>query len=212
MVAPRCSTGGDGAIEEVFMTKLKTGACLLALSVAGSGVAEARISSCATASEISAIQISAVQQELTDAALACGPSEVAMFNRFQTTFGAELRKSDALMLRMFKRLNGAAKGNAEYDAYKTRAIAHAEQRRTKPGAHADFCRTADIVFAAALAPDKPVLEDFVSGVPVNEANPVNSCEIRVATALTGVQAGVDILPIARPALPNDPPNPSLFPD
>jgi hypothetical protein len=26
-----------------------------------------------------------------------------------------------------------------------------------------------VVFAAALAPDKPVLEDFVSGVPVNEA-------------------------------------------
>ena len=59
------------------------------------------------ASEVSAIQVSAVQQELTDAALACGPKEVAMFNRFQTVFGKELRKSDAMMLRMFKRLNGA---------------------------------------------------------------------------------------------------------
>ena len=72
---------------------------------------------------------------------------------------------------MFKRLQGAAKGNAAYDSYKTRAIAHAEQRRTMPGAAADFCKTADIVFAAALAPDKPVLEDFVAGVPVEEANP-----------------------------------------
>ena len=49
------------------------------------------------------------------------------------------------------------------------------------------------------------LEDFVSGVPVDEATPVDSCEIRVAVALQGVQAGPDIVPIARPALPGDSP-------
>ena len=101
---------------------------------------------------------------------------------------------------MFKRAERRRAGNAAYDAYKTRAIAHAEQRRIKPGAQANFCRTADIVFAAALAPDKPVLEDFVSGVPVNEANPVDSCEIKVAVTLQGVQAGPDIAPTPRPAL------------
>jgi hypothetical protein len=194
------------------MTRLKLCACTTALVLAAGPVAQAKSLNCASAMEVSAIQVSAVQQQLTDAALACGPNAVAEFNRFQTVFGAELRKSDAVMLRMFKRLNGNARGNAEYDAYKTRAIAHAEQRRTKPGAHAEFCRAADIVFAAALAPDKPVLEDFVSGVPVNEANPVDSCEIKVATSLVGVQAGVDVLPTARPALPNDPPNPFLFPN
>ena len=99
---------------------------------------------------------------------------------------------------MFKRLNGNARGDAAYDSFKTRAIAHAEQRRTKPGAHDNFCKTAGLVFAAALAPDKPVLEDFVSGVPVNEANPVDSCEIKVAVALQGVQAGPDIAPTPRP--------------
>ena len=31
------------------------------------------------------------------------PREVALFNRFQKTFGPELRKSDGEMLRMFKR-------------------------------------------------------------------------------------------------------------
>jgi len=193
------------------MKCMKLGA--VALSVLGTLQAEARpvSSACASAAEISAIQVSAVQQELTDAALACGPNEVALFNRFQTVFSKELRKSDATMMRMFKRMNGNARGDAAYDQFKTRAIAHAEQRRTKPGAHADFCRTADVVFAAALAPDKPVLEDFVSGVPVNEANPVDSCEIKVAVALQGVQAGPDIMPTARPALPNDPPNPNLFP-
>jgi hypothetical protein len=193
------------------MKCMKLGA--VALSLLGTLQAEARpvSSACASAAEISAIQVSAVQQELTDAALACGPNEVALFNQFQTVFNKELRKSDATMMRMFKRMNGNARGDAAYDQFKTRAIAHAEQRRTKPGAHADFCRTADVVFAAALAPDKPVLEDFVSGVPVNEANPVDSCEIKVAVALQGVQAGPDIMPVPRPDLPGDPPNPNLFP-
>ena len=194
------------------MRHLKFAAAATAFSLVAAPIAEAKSLNCATSAEVSAIQVSAVQQQLTDAALACGPGAVARFNQFQTVFGAELRKSDAMMLRMFKRLQGAAKGNAAYDAYKTRAIAHAEMRRTKPGAHADFCRTADIVFAAALAPDKPVLEDFVSGVPVNEANPVDTCEIRVATSLTGIQAGGDIVPMPRPALPGDPPNPNLFPN
>jgi hypothetical protein len=195
------------------MRWMKLGACVAALSLTNACLAEARpmSSACASAAEISAIQVAAVQQELTDAALACGPNEVALYNRFQTVFNKELRKSDATMMRMFKRLNGNRAGDAAYDSFKTRAIAHAEQRRIKPGAHANFCRTADVVFAAALAPDKPVLEDFVSGVPVNEANPVDSCEIKVAVALQGVQAGPDIVPTPRPDLPGDSPNPNLFP-
>jgi len=191
------------------MKCMKLGAAALSLVSVLQAEARPVSSACASAAEISAIQVSAVQQELTDAALACGPNEVALFNSFQTVFSKELRKSDATMMRMFKRLNGNRAGDAAYDSFKTRAIAHAEQRRTKPGAHADFCRTADVVFAAALAPDKPVLEDFVSGVPVNEANPVDSCEIKVAVALQGVQAGPDITPTPRPSLPTDP---NLFPN
>ena len=44
-----------------------------------------------------------MHQELTDAALACGPKAVSLFNRFQTIFNKELRRSDATMLSMFKR-------------------------------------------------------------------------------------------------------------
>src|SRR5215469_1484652 len=190
---------------------LRAGAAATLLCFVGANLAEARGTVCATEAEISAIQVSAVQQELTDAALACGQHETDLFNRFQTVFNKELRRSDARMLSMFKRLNGASRGNAAYDAYKTRAIAHAEQRRTKPGAAADFCKTADIVFAAALAPDKPVLEDFVAGVPVYENNPVDACEVKLAVALQGVAVGPAIEPKARPALPGDPPNPNLFP-
>lgn len=189
----------------------RAGACATLLCFTGATLAEARGLACATESEISAIQISAVQQELTDAALACGSHETELFNRFQTLFNRELRRSDARMLSMFKRLYGTSKGNAAYDSYKTRAIAHAEQRRTVPGAAADFCKAADIVFAAALAPDKPVLEDFVAGVPVRENNPINACEVKVSLTLQGVAAGSAIEPKARPALPGDPPNPNLFP-
>src|SRR6185312_13684116 len=184
-------------------TARRAGAVLAAAAMLAATAAEAKPNLCASPAEISAVQVSAVQQELTDAALACGPAAVASFNRFQTIFRNELRRSDAVMLAMFKRLNGVSKGNAAYDAYKTRAIAHAEQRRTKPGAAASFCAAADIVFAAALAPDKPVLEDFVSGVPVFEQNPVDACEIKVTMTLQGVQSGAAITPTPRPPRPGD---------
>ncbi|HEY2008251.1 MAG TPA: hypothetical protein VGH23_04640 [Rhizomicrobium sp.] len=194
------------------MRWMKLGASVAALSLIATSVAEARVSAaCATQNEVSAIQVSAVVQELTDAALSCGQEAMSNMQRFQIVFQKELRRSDATLKTMFKRMNGARAGDAAYDSYKTRAINHAEQRRIKPGEQENFCRTARVVFEAALAPDKPILEDFVSGVPVDEANPVDSCEIKVAVALQGVQAGPDIAPIARPALPGDPPNPNLFP-
>ena len=187
------------------MKWMKLGAAVAALSVAGTTVLEARqlATTCASSTEISAVQVSAVIQELTDAALTCGPKTMSSLARFQILYQTELRRSDAVLKAMFKRLNGNRAGEAAYDSFKTRAINNAERRRIKPGAHANFCKTADVVFAAALAPDKPVLEDFVSGVPVNEASPVDTCEIKVAVALQGVQVGPEIFPTARPALPSD---------
>lgn len=194
-----------------MLKKIPAGACAALLTFGGIADAKELQGPCATATEVSAIQVAAVHEELSDASLACGDRAVDQFNKFQTRFLPELRRSDAVMLTMFKRMNGVARGNAAYDAYKTRAIAHAEMRRTIPGAAANFCKAADLVFAAALAPDKPVLEDFVAGVPVEETSPVDSCEIKVGVALQGVAAGPQITPKPRPALPNDPPNPNLFP-
>jgi hypothetical protein len=203
---------GLGVSKRSEMKPLKLGASLMAMVLVGATSAEARIAApCASKTEIEAIQVSAVVQELTDAALTCGQEAMSNMSRFQITFQKELRRSDALLKSMFKRLNGAREGDAAYDSYKTRAINHAEQRRIKPGEQTNFCHAARMVFAAALAPDKPVLEDFVSGVPVNEGSPVEGCEIKVAVALQGVQAGPDIQPTPRPALPGDPPNPNLFP-
>ncbi|HWY62899.1 MAG TPA: hypothetical protein VNW15_13440 [Rhizomicrobium sp.] len=190
---------------------IPAGACAALLTFGGIADAKELQGPCATSSEVSAIQVAAVHEELSDASLACGEHAVEQFNKFQTRFLTELRRSDAVMLAMFKRLDGTIRGNAAYDAYKTRAIAHAEQRRTVPGAAENFCKAADIVFAAALAPDKPVLEDFVAGVPVEETIPVDSCEIKVGVALQGVAAGPAVMPTPRPDLPGDPPNQNLFP-
>jgi len=174
------------------------------LAIAGmTATTAAEAASCASARDVQAIQVAAVYQELTAAALTCGPAAVANYNRFVVTFRAELRRSDNTLLAMFKRTHGSARGAREYDSFKTRAIANAERRRIKPGAHEGFCNTVQVVFDAALAPDKPLLEDFVSGVPVHEKHPLDSCEIKVAMNLTGVQAAPDIAPTPRPDRPGE---------
>jgi hypothetical protein len=191
--------------------RLLAGVCLLAFAVGSTGIAEAarkksRIPlNCAQASEITAIQVTAVQQQLMVAALSCDPAGVpdtdkqfvSKFNQFQIAYGPELRQSDANMLKMFKRVYGPRRGDDEYNAFKTRAASHSEMRRIH--AFGDFCKAADLVFAAALTPNKPTLADFVSAVPVEEAAPVNSCAISVAADLTGTQAGINIVPRPKPA-------------
>jgi len=191
--------------------RLMAGACLLAFTLASTGIADAarkahRVpSNCAQPTEITAIQVTAVQQQLMVSALSCDPSGtpdgakqfVSKFNQFQIAYGPELRASDAAMLKMFKRIYGPRKGDDEYNAFKTRAASHSEMKRIR--GFSDFCKAADLVFAAALAPEKPTLANFVAGVPVEEASPVNSCAINVAVGLTGAQVGINIVPTPKPA-------------
>lgn len=182
---------------------LKTSVCVLALIAVGSDAAWAarRISSnCADSSEVTAIQVAVIQQELMDAALGCGEVAQQNFNAFQTSFGPELRKSDKTLLRMFRRVHGS-KGDAVYNLFKTDMASKAEIRRVR--GMADFCKGANLVFAAALAPDKPELRDFVSGIQVSDTNdsdftPVQSCKINVAVTLQGVQAAPNIVPTPNP--------------
>ena len=78
---------------------LMAGVCLLALVAAASEGATARpISRCADSTEVNALQTVVVQQELMDAALGCGQPALEKFNAFQTAYGAELRKSDKILL------------------------------------------------------------------------------------------------------------------
>ncbi len=156
---------------------------------------------CAGPSEVSAIQTAAVQQELMVAALTC--NQVDNFNSFQTSYSSELRSSDGTLLHMFTRLYGGSKGQAQYHAFKTR-LANDSEMRSIHG-NQEFCAATTQIFAAALAPAKPTLAEFVSGVPVEETSPVNSCEIQVATGLQGVQSATLVVPKPRPPQPDDPP-------
>jgi hypothetical protein len=169
------------------------GAIALAAGLVVSGSALARTPKCAQRDEVTAIQVAAIQQQLMVAALTC--NEIDHFNAFQTGYGPELRSSDAKLERMFKRLFGAGSGEAQYHAFKTRLANDSSISSIHD--NANYCHTASTVFAAALTGTRPTLADFVSGVPVTEASPVDSCEIRVASGLQGLPASV-IVPKPNP--------------
>jgi hypothetical protein len=179
---------------------LRTGVCLAALAALAStdALAARHTSQCANESEVSALQTSAVQQELMDSALGCGQSYVEKFNAFQTAYGSELRRSDRTLLTFFKRLYGPSRGDAAYNLFKTNMASKAEMRRVHN--ITEFCATADLVFGAALAAEKPSLDQFVSGVQINDTDdsPVGKCEIQVAVTLNGAMASPDVVPKPNP--------------
>jgi hypothetical protein len=190
---------------------LLSSGCVLALCLAATVGAEAKKAlKCANPAEITAMQASAVQQELMDAALTCGEAALTNYNAFQTSYGPELRRSDRTLLQMFHRVLGFKKGDAAYNLYKTELASKAELRRLH--GHQDFCTAANLVIGAALAPERPSLNDFVSGIQVKDIEgPVSSCQMTVAVTLQGAMAGPDIVPKPNPlriaAL--TPPAPSL---
>lgn len=185
----------------------KVSVCAVAFAALSIGEADAARrppgGKCAIPAEVAAIRTTVVDQQLVDAALTCGDATREGFNAYRRAFGAELLKSDKLLLAMFKRIQGNARGDASYNLFKTDMASKAELRRVKDAAA--FCRAADLVLAAAAAPVKPTLSDFVGGVPVSEAEtPVNECAVTVDVTFKGVQAGPQITPKPRPPQPDDP--------
>jgi hypothetical protein len=175
------------------------GVCLLALAGAIPDQASARHrSDCADPSEVSALQTATIQQELMDAALGCGEQAMHKFNAFQTGYGPELRRSDKKLLTLFKRVYGPVRGDAAYNLFKTNMASKAEIRRVHQ--INDFCASADLVFAAALAANKPSLTEFVAGVQIRDTDesPIGKCDIQVAVTLQGALAAVNIVPRPNP--------------
>ncbi|MEJ1967546.1 MAG: DUF992 domain-containing protein [Rhizomicrobium sp.] len=145
-----------------------------------------------------------VDQQLVDAALTCGDATREAFNAYRRSFGGELLKSDKLLLAMFKRIQGGARGDAAYNLFKTDMASKAELRRVHDAQN--FCRSADLVLAAANGPAKPELKDFVAGVQVADTEtPVEMCGVKVDVTLKGVQALPLVTPLPRPPQPDDPP-------
>jgi hypothetical protein len=159
--------------------KAGAGAIALAMMTAASGALGAP--KCATTGEVTAIQAAAIQQQLMVAALTC--NQIDRFNTFQTSYGKELRLSDASLQRMFHRLYGAGRGEAEYHAFKTRLANNSSIRSIHD--NAGYCHDAGIVFEAALIADKPTLASFVSGIEVTDQGPVDSCQLSVAVGFQG---------------------------
>ena len=126
------------------------------------------------------------------AALTC--NEVEHFNAFQTSYGPELRLSDGRLEKMFRRLYGGGRGEAQYHAFKTRLANHSSMRSIRD--NVGYCRDARAAFDAALVPSKPTLETFVAGVQVIEESPVNSCKLRVRVGLD--QTAPDVVPRPNP--------------
>jgi len=124
---------------------------------------------------VTAIQAASIQQQLMVAALTCG--QTVNYNAFQTSYGNELRHSDATLMHMFQRFYGAH-GDAEYHAFKTRVANDSELRSIHD--NPTYCAVAQTVFASALSPAKPTLASFVTEVPIMENSPFNSCEVSVA--------------------------------
>jgi len=177
---------------------------ILALSAVSAEAARRPILRCAEPFETAAIQTTIVDQQLVDAALTCGAATRNSFNAYRTTFGPELRLTDKALLTMFKRVYGNAKGDAAYNLFKTDMASKAELQRIRGAA--EFCRAADLVLAAANAPQKPLLKDFVAGVPIHDAPaPVNSCAVKVDVGFKGVQAAPNVVPKPRPPQPDDQP-------
>ena len=165
------------------------GVCALALCVAAGAAPKGagKPTKCADPAEVSAMQTTAIQQELMDAALTCGDTARDNYNAFQTRFSRDLQVSDKLMLKMFGRVMGAKQGDKAYNLFKTELAAKAELRRTHN--HDDFCQEATLVAAAALGPAKIELVDFVADVPVTElSGGVSRCELQVAVTLKGAKA------------------------
>jgi hypothetical protein len=166
-------------------------ACAAALTLGTSAIAAPH---CARPDEVTAIQAAMIQQELMVAALTC--NEVEHFNAFQTNFGPELRQSDAVLARMFMRLYGGRRGEAEYHSFKTRLANHSSIRSIHD--NVGYCHEAATVFGEALTTDKPSLSSFVAGVQVVEDYPVDSCQVRVQVGLAGAKVVPDVVPQPNP--------------
>lgn len=130
----------------------KTGLSALALLFLGENTAAG--ADCARPEEMTALRVAALRQELMVAALAC--RQAPSFNLFVTAYEAELQNSDRTLLELFQRRD-AARGDGNYNAYKTR-LANASSLRSRHDPQ--FCFEAAQALEAAVERHAP-LEELV---------------------------------------------------
>jgi len=130
---------------------------------------------CASAPDLTALQVAAVQQELMVAAFICGDGDTALYNRFVLTYRKDLQESDFALQSFFARMNQA---DGNYDTYKTKlANVYSSRSASNRGA---YCRVARVAFHAALNEGKKTLAQFVMAQPVSFGANYNSCGEQIA--------------------------------
>jgi len=130
---------------------------------------------CASAPDLTALQVAAVQQELMVAAFMCGDSDTALYNRFVLTYRKDLQESDFALQAFFARMSQA---DGNYDTYKTKlANVYSSRSASNRGA---YCRIARVAFHAALNEGKKTLTQFVMAQPVSFETNYNSCGEQIA--------------------------------
>ena len=141
--------------------KLMVTATALAVSaMAGQAWAE---TVCATAQDLTALQVASVQQELAVAALACENDEVTLYNTFVTIYQPELITSDEALMAYFMR-RAPASGTEDYHSFKTK-LANQYSARSANN-HGSFCSKAEALFHDALAGQKKSLAAFALAQPM----------------------------------------------
>jgi hypothetical protein len=168
------------------MKGIRTGVFGLALSSVVANATAAEV--CATAQDLTAMQVAAVQQKLMVAALSCNDS--ALYNDFVTAYQRDLLSSDQALQAFFMRLN-AETGAADYDTFKTK-LANTYSIRSS-GNSRGYCRTAQTTFKAALGENRPSLKSFVLSQPM-------ATDARYAVCGETVAGGSVVMAPVQPAI------------
>ena len=168
------------------MKGIRTGVFGLALSSFVANATAAEI--CATAQDLTAMQVAAVQQKLMVAALSC--NDTALYNDFVTAYHEDLFASDQALQAFFVRHN-ADTGAADYDAFKTK-LANTYSLRSGGNTRA-YCGTAQTTFKAALASNRPTLRSFVLSQPM-------ATDARYAVCGETVAGGSVVMAAVQPAI------------
>jgi len=132
---------------------------------------------CARAADFTALQVSALQQQLMVAALTC--NDPALYNRFVLAYRTELIDYDSALKQFFERL-GDGEGASRYHSFKTKmanlySVRSGDDRKT-------FCAAVRGAFIPAIGNGRKDLASFALSQPSILDEPYTNCGVSVAGA------------------------------
>ena len=144
---------------------------------------------CARAADFTALQVSALQQQLMVAALTCNDS--ALYNQFVVAYRTDLIAHDSALKRFFERL-GDGEGASRYHTFKTK-MANLYSARSSVDRKM-FCSTVRTSFSSALGREKTDLASFARSQPSIIDEPYTNCGVSIVGA-AGQAQSQDVAPL-----------------